>query len=933
MAYPRSPLFPDASLALSPGRPDEPSTLLPQLPQLPQILTSTLQVYIVPAEKHLFVQGFKPAEFETRPPTLLRGALVVRVLKPNKIKAINLSFRGIQKTDWPEGIPPRRHFYNETNDLVHHSWPFYQQETHVPGFGADIVVSTGKNGAPDDVTHLSLDTSGTSGTNGFNTTTSSHLAVPELTLFAASLMKMATSTTHSLSPVNSFADLSAVLSSLQEKGDTKPGYFPAGDYVYNFEHPIPALSPETVLANFGTVNYYLETTIQRLTTFKSNLSARLPIEVVRIPSDNSVEENEPIIIERDWEDQLRYEIVVASKSVVLDTYLPILLRFIPLFGKVALHRIRIYITEDCNYYCSNKSVHRTEPLHKYLLLEHKAKKNQSLLTKNGGRAQTFDPEDEVLPRELEFQLFVPSTVNKKFDYTIHPDTAVENIQCHHWIKISLRISKQDPQNPEKRKHFEILIDSPIHLFSPLAAHNNTLLPVYTSGPEYLPEYTQLPPMSPGVTAIDASNQQTSLLLLAVFGNTRDPSESSPRPSTPIQFQHISSTMDNLDPIQRENDMHLDANLYLPENEEMLSNIGSPQATAFSPVASPVGSPVRNPPEPSMEPPLFSIMGVTEDTLPPAYEQETSLMNLSPLRLDATTDPSHESSLNTVGIKDKLNKLFETRGRKSSSGKTSLKSNRSSSQSTKSHRDSQEGVSTESTDKTEQNPISKTIEGATTLQKPTENGRRSSVSSKHSIKRNHSNIGVPQIDTDATTKSEDQVNDGPSTDITDLGSPSAHLTPNSFSRRSSVSLCNYRNNLPNDSDLDLTLPLLSLSTTRNDARLLIDSGRNYDPMGSMTDIVASHRFDELRVPSSLTHFRNPRLNKHYQEDAAEEDENILKAFGKPRQKSFGVLPHINKPTSQLDDETDDSKTTLSEFSHSSKDTPYKIGKEAQRMMSN
>ncbi|KAF8002298.1 hypothetical protein HF325_003263 [Metschnikowia pulcherrima] len=472
MVLPRSPLFPAASLTLLPGRHDEDQALLPLLPRLPLILTLTLQ--------------------------------------------ISLTFKGTQKTEWPEGIPPKRSSYFETNDLVNHLWPFYQHDLHVPNFGADIVVPEGKN---DEISHLSLDAQ-YSAANGSSTALIGTGNAPSEHaphgLFAASLMKMATSTTHSLSPVNSFADLTAVLS--LQTVDVKPGQFPPGDYVYNFEHPLPALSPETILANFGSVNYFLEATILRLTTFKLHLTARLPIDVVRIPSDNSVEENEPIIIERDWEDQLRYEIVVASKLVVLDTYLPMSLKFVPLFGKVALHRIRVYITEDCQYYCNNKTVHRTEPTRKYLLLEHKAKKNQLLLLQNGGRAATPEPDDEVLPRELEFQMFVPSTVNKKFDYSIHPDTAVDNIQCNHWIKISLRISKQDPENSAKRKHFEILIDSPIHLFLPLAAHNNTLLPVYSMEPEFLPEYTQLPPMLPGVTAIDAS-QQTSQSLLSVFGNS------------------------------------------------------------------------------------------------------------------------------------------------------------------------------------------------------------------------------------------------------------------------------------------------------------------------------------------------------------------------------------------------------------------------------
>ena len=46
-------------------------------------------------------------------------------------------------------------------------------------------------------------------------------------------------------------------------------------------------------------------------------------------------------------------------------------------------------------------------------------------------------------------------------------TIWSNIVVHHWIKIVLRISKADEnsQNKGKRRHFEISIDSPIHLLS------------------------------------------------------------------------------------------------------------------------------------------------------------------------------------------------------------------------------------------------------------------------------------------------------------------------------------------------------------------------------------------------------------------------------------------------------------------------------------
>ena len=49
----------------------------------------------------------------------------------------------------------------------------------------------------------------------------------------------------------------------------------------------------------------------------------------------------------------------------------------------------------------------------------------------------------------------------------HHSTIWENIVVHHWIKIVLRISKVDEnsENKTKRRHFEISIDSPIHLLS------------------------------------------------------------------------------------------------------------------------------------------------------------------------------------------------------------------------------------------------------------------------------------------------------------------------------------------------------------------------------------------------------------------------------------------------------------------------------------
>ena len=83
-------------------------------------------------------------------------------------------------------------------------------------------------------------------------------------------------------------------------------------------------------------------------------------------------------------------------------------------------------------------------------------------------------------------------------HRLHFDTTYSNIQVHHWIKVSvlamlefsltatnivqiiMRLSKPDENDATKRRHFEISIDSPLHILSCRATQANTSLPAYTS---------------------------------------------------------------------------------------------------------------------------------------------------------------------------------------------------------------------------------------------------------------------------------------------------------------------------------------------------------------------------------------------------------------------------------------------------------------------
>lgn len=907
---PNSPLFPVLQLTLSPaisnsvaaanGVSEEHPLLLPQLPDKPLAQTSSVQVYIIPTEKNLFVQGFEAYEYAERPPVLLRGCLYLKVLKPSKIKSITLNFKGQQRTDWPEGIPPKKNTYAEINDILSHTWPFYQVESPLPNCGADFFKPLNSHTNDQDVSHLSLsDTITRSHSPAPLSTSQSHTSIStamnndNISLNNSNGgMGVGNFFTRNLSPATNFMKRAAspsvhsndvpndLTSSITnpDNDSLKPGHFPAGDYIYNFEHAIHPSIAETTDVTFGSVSYHLEANISRIGTFKLNLTARLPIDIIRTPSESNTEEHEPIVITRDWEDQLRYDIVVGGKSVILDSYLPLAFRFVPLWGKVALHRIRVYLTENLEYYCQNKKVHRMEPPKKYLLLEHKAKKGRSLLSKSGGLNEEAPPdeEDDILPRELEFQLFVPKTLSDKHCHNIHPDTSFENIQAHHWIKICLRISKLDPENEGKRKHYEILIDSPIHVLSEYAAHGNTLLPAYDTHQrdeeQFLPKYTpSSPPLSPGVVPINTNNILASALNnnSGTQENSLDHIMESPiRPSTPLEFHHINSVRNNDEPIERDPDMHLGANLYKPSEDSALnSQMHSPQAfphpsTFTSPINSPIQRPIHILRQPSYNPPPFNADNAPptiDDVIPPpAYEEEDHSLSMSPLRInDDTITTPPRAELNVIPPTP-VNVIPPT---------------------------------------PQETPIKERLEQQ--LEEATKNNIANQTSASGSNKSSQKTLKRPLVDDE---DGEDLVDFGDAPIQAPLSPQPLHLLinrsrrnssnkgSNHASRRSSISSLGSSENLEN-MPVEQTMPLLNLSASsinvsfsapslnergRNDSihSLLQDSTRRPSNINDWStrkmDLMSNDLTDDVHgVNGKLSKLRNPRIKRHYN-DSVEED---------------------------------------------------------------
>ncbi|SGZ41412.1 uncharacterized protein HGUI_03613 [Hanseniaspora guilliermondii] len=272
--------------------------------------------------------------------------------------------------------------------------------------------------------------------------------------------------------------------------------FPPGYYVYSFEYLIPLIFPETVRTNAASIIYKLNFFVERVGAFKSNIEASRELNLIRIPNIDSVEESEPIVVSKEWDNSFKYEILVSSKDVILNAFLPIKINLTPI-DKCAVHRIRVFITEtvELTAYANGagkydpitgkkkkKRLTSEQPTQKFLLCEYKAPPLKDLppgetksKAKNLGNLLCEEPDDPkhsyLIYKEFPLQVYVPEYINGT--YKLSPNISTQNIKITHSLKLNLRLSKNF-------QHFEISIDTPIVVQNKLSTHNTTLLPSYQS---------------------------------------------------------------------------------------------------------------------------------------------------------------------------------------------------------------------------------------------------------------------------------------------------------------------------------------------------------------------------------------------------------------------------------------------------------------------
>lgn len=472
---------------------------------------------ILLAEPNIFLSGFDHDGHGHREgqsgTALLRGKLQLRVTKNVKIKAVQLKLLGRARTEWPEGIPPLKQDVFEEESLRTQVLTFFNAMND--GWESDYGNQC--------TYHLKSSSPNGSSTNLVRPNPSSSLTPHQNNLSAKEIKRLS---------------LQSVQSRSFQKGDSPiatptqaKGYkvFYPGTYDYTFELPIDHHQLETTKLQYGSVKWELHATVDRAGAFKPNLHGTKEVSIVRVPDQLSLEMTEPISISRQWEDQLHYDIVISGKSFPIGSKIPIAFKLTPL-AKVQVHKLKVYVTESIEYWTNDKRVTRKDPGRKILLLEKSAGKpldssyaSSEVRTLRGGE---LDPEQrreareaaarrraqdaarrqttaEPLPEpsanllgdldlgletiwgstEIEANVQIPTCemMAKNKELRLNPDCSWKNVNVFHWIKVVMRISRIDPEDPSgtKRRHFEISIDSPFTVLNCRATHANTNLPAYS----------------------------------------------------------------------------------------------------------------------------------------------------------------------------------------------------------------------------------------------------------------------------------------------------------------------------------------------------------------------------------------------------------------------------------------------------------------------
>lgn len=112
----------------------------------------------------------------------------------------------------------------------------------------------------------------------------------------------------------------------------------SGTYTYPISFAIPANTPPTLHCDYGSVTYRLKATVHRPGTFTSKLTTSREVTLIACPGEDDLDESDNVVVQRQWETQMHYVIVISGRAFPIGSVIPLHLTFVPM-SKIKIYRI------------------------------------------------------------------------------------------------------------------------------------------------------------------------------------------------------------------------------------------------------------------------------------------------------------------------------------------------------------------------------------------------------------------------------------------------------------------------------------------------------------------------------------------------------------------------------------------------------------------
>ncbi|KAJ7772092.1 hypothetical protein DFH07DRAFT_953375 [Mycena maculata] len=262
--------------------------------------------------------------------------------------------------------------------------------------------------------------------------------------------------------------------------------FKKGTYTFPISFAVPQDSPPSMECPWGRLVWRLKANVHRPGAFAPRMTAVREVVVVAGPMEDDTEDTENIVVERHWEQQLQYLISISGRSFAIGGVVPVTFTMMPI-AKVRIHRLSIYLEEKVEYYSQMRQVARTDPILRIPLLsiKHDDRKGEHILPLDSNDTDALTtspllgltmPGDDLSELASEWMGPGPWTFHQELQ--LPPSCTMlrftnknkrSNMCVTHVLKCSIRIERGDDvaMDPKtgKRKLFDIVVQTPVHILS------------------------------------------------------------------------------------------------------------------------------------------------------------------------------------------------------------------------------------------------------------------------------------------------------------------------------------------------------------------------------------------------------------------------------------------------------------------------------------